>query len=371
MKIAMIGQKGIPATYGGVERHVEELAASLVERGHEVTAFCRKHYTPATMKEHRGIRLKVLPSIHTKHLDAITGTAAAIGSILGGEYDVVHIHAIGPALLSWLPRLLLRGRSAIVCTIHGLDWRRKKWGALAQWCLQRGESAAVKYPHQTIVVSQTLQEHFARRGHETIHIPNGVEPPAPRPLEQLLRHGVSEGGYVLWLGRFVPEKRVEDLIRAFRKMDANWCLLLGGELDERDPYLRSLRAEADNDVRIIFAGGLYGDAKCEALANAAVFVQPSEIEGFPIALLEAMRYGRPVIASDIPEHLEAVIPDETALTFGMGDTGKLGEKLQWVQDHPDEAAIMGGRSAEAAEAYDWEMVTDRTEAVYREARELI
>jgi glycosyltransferase involved in cell wall biosynthesis len=371
MRIAMLGQKGLPATYGGVERHVEELGAHLVARGHAVTAYCRRHYTPADTTSLRGIRLKVLPSVPTKHLDAITGTAAAMAHVLSEGWDVVHVHAIGPALLSWLPRLLLGGRSAVVATVHGLDWRRAKWGPWARWCLKRGERAAVRFPHRTIVVSAELRRYFAERGFDTVHIPNGVEAADPKPLEALRPLGVEEGNYILWLGRFVPEKRVEDLIAAFKRWESDRRLLLCGELDARDPYVRRVREEAGDDARILFPGGLYGEAKREALTHAAALVQPSELEGFPIALLEGMRYGLPVIASAIPAHLEAAAPDETARTFQVGDVAGLAEQLRWLEAHPAEASAMGARAAVASEAYDWRLVAEETEAVYAEARALL
>jgi len=367
MKIAMIGQKGIPATYGGVERHVEELAARLAAKGHHVTAYCRRHYTPPGKTEHRGVRLKRLPSVNTRHLDAISHTACALLAAALEHFDIIHFHAIGPSLLSFFPRLLPFRCRAVVATVHSQDYRRRKWGAFARWCLRCGEAAALRFPHRTIVVSKQLRHYFEQRGRSVVYIPNGVESPAPRPLDKLKRFDVETNRFILWLGRFVPEKRVGDLVAAFGQIHGEWKLLLGGETDEDDAFLRHIRSLAKDDPRVILAGGLYGDQKAEALANAALVVLPSELEGFPITLLEAMRYGRAVLVSDIPEHLEAVQPRLNGFSFPLGDIAALAEKMQWMLTHPDEAAAAALKAAETAAQYDWDPIADQTERVYKEA----
>jgi len=360
----MIGQKGIPATYGGVERHVEELAARLAGLGHEVTAYCRPHYT-GTRGTHRGARLRLLPSIPTRHLDTITHTALCSLDALVRGYDVVHFHSIGPALLAFVPRL--RPRSAVVVTVHALDWRRRKWGPFARWWLRRGEWAATHFPHRTIAVSRGMAEYFRERGRAVDYIPNGVPEPTPRPIRDLSKFGLAEGGFVLWLGRFVPEKRVEDLIQAFRSMPTEKKLVLAGEMSQGDAYCRRLKEAAAGDPRILFCGGLYGRAKAEALTNASLVVIPSEMEGFPIVLLEAMRYGRPVLASDIPENLEALAPGRNGFAFRTGDVADLREAMRRILDDPQAAAAAGRAAQEDARVFDWDNIARRTLTLYEEA----
>ena len=362
----MLGLKGIPATFGGVERHVEELSARLVQRGHEVTVYCRRNYTPNGAL-HRGVRLRILPSLSTKHLDAISHTTLAAADIAARQFDVVHFHSVGPALLSFLPRIASRRPCAVVATVHAMDWRRRKWGPLARWCLRRGAWAAVTFPQRTIVVSRRMEEYFARRGKRVVHIPNGVEAPCPAPLDELRRLGIEKDRYVLWMGRFVPEKRVEDLIAAFRQLTGATRLLLAGEVNESDPYFKSLRAAAAGDPRIIFPGGLYGRAKAEALTNAALVTLTSDLEGFPIALLEGMRYGRPVLASDISENLEAVSPQVNGFFFRTGDPAALHERMVWILGHPAEAAKAAGRAEQDSQLYDWGVIAGQVESVYRAA----
>ena len=367
MNIAMIGLKGIPATYGGVERHVEELAAQLVGRGHHVTAYCRSHYTPRHQAEHRGIRLKVLTGINTKHLDAISHTARAVLSAARENYDIIHFHAIGPALLSFFPRIVPCRHAKVVATIHSLDYKRRKWGACAKLCLRLGEAAALHFPHRTIVVSKQMETHFTQQGKTVTHIPNGVEAPAPRPLDELKQLGLTEKRFILWLGRFVPEKRVGDLITAFGQLQGNWKLLLAGEINDADTYTSQIKELAARDERIIMPGGLYAAAKAEALTNAALVVTPSELEGFPIALLEAMRYGRPVLASHIPEHLEAVQPGKNGYTCPLGDTHALADAMRRILDPSSNAETMGKRAADDAKQYDWNNIAAATEKVYADA----
>lgn len=369
MKIAMVGIKGIPATYGGAERHVEELSACLAALGHEVTVYCRRHYTPGTacrQGAYRGVRLRILPSLNTKHLDAVSHTLLTLPGVLAGRYDVIHFHSVGPAVFSLIPRALAFG-AVVVATVHGLDSRRSKWSAVARWCLRRGEWAAGAFPHRTVVVSRQLAEHYRAQGRQVVHIPNGVCAPEHRPIQELKKRGLDRGGFILWMGRFVPEKRVEDLIAAFRRLPHGVRLVLAGEVEPGDGYVQRLQALAAGDARILFPGGLYGRAKAEALSLAGAFVLPSELEGFPIALLEAMRYGLPVLASDIPENLEAVTPDVNGLAFRQGDADALGARLAWLLDHPESARALGHRAARDAEAYDWERIARQTEAVYREA----
>ncbi len=180
MRIAVLGLRSIGAdTSGGVERHVQELAVRMAAQGHEVTIFCRSRYNSDKLKEFQGVRLKNRPTLYSKHLEAIVHTAVVMPSVLIG-YDVIHIHATGPSLLSWVPRLF--GRKVVV-TVHGLDFQRGKWGGFASAILRAGAWTAGKCPHETIVVSRVLQEHYRETyGVETHHIPNGVSAPEPSPL---------------------------------------------------------------------------------------------------------------------------------------------------------------------------------------------
>lgn len=359
MRVAMIGQKGIPATYGGIERHVDEIARRLVPMGIDVDVFCRLHYTPPGTTYH-GVRLLRRPSLHTKHLDAITHVTWATAEAMLRRYDVVHYHALGPAALSGLPRLT--GARTVV-TVHGLDWKREKWGRFARWFLHRCEGPAVQLPDRTIVVSKTLREHFrTAHGAETTFIPNGTSLPQPRPAKKLAALGLVPGKYVLFVGRLVPEKGVHFLCEAFRRIDTDLTLALAGGVSFEGGYAELLkRYEGERVKRLDY---VFGEALEELWSNAYCVVQPSTMEGLSIALLEALSYGRCVLVSDIPENLE--VAEECALSFRSQDVGDLKEKLEHLIRHPEVVAAYGERARQhILRHYSWDTVAQATAAVYR------
>lgn len=358
----MIGQKGLPATYGGIERHVEELARRFVARGHRVTVYCRPHYTPADA-EVPGVRLVRLPSVNTKHLDAITHTAVATAHALSTDAGIIHYHALGPSSLSWIPRLA--GRRVVV-TVHGLDWRREKWGSLAAAMLRVGEWSARACPHATIVVSRTLEEYFAARGGRGLHyVPNGTVMPQPGPLAPLEGLGLEPERFLLFVGRLVPEKGLHVLVQAHREVAGDWPLVVAGGGHFTDDYVGACRRAAGPNAR--FLGPVYGDTLAALQQHAALVVVPSSLEGLSIALLEAMSYGTPVLGSDIPENREVL--SGVGATFRAGDAVDLGRRLQELLEDAPERQRMGrlGRERIAAE-YDWERVTDRTLELYETLR---
>jgi glycosyltransferase involved in cell wall biosynthesis len=356
----MIGQKGIPALYGGIERHVEEIARRLVARGHEVTVYCRLHYTPAGGRYH-GVQLVRLPSLRTKHLDTPTHVSLSTAHALFQHFDVMHFHALGPSLFAGLPRLF--GVPTVV-TVHGLDWQREKWGALASWLLKQCEYPAAQFPNRTIVVSQTLQQYFAEHHHRrTAAIPNGTVLPTPRPAHKIHRYGLEAGRYVLFVGRLVPEKGVHFLCEAFQRLDSNLTLAICGGSAGSDDYVARIRQYEGPRVRLL--DYVYGEALEELYSNALCFVLPSTIEGLSLVLLEALSYGRCTLVSDIPENVEVV--QDAALTFRSRDVDDLAAQLGRIAGDP---ALVRSYEEKArhhiAEHYSWDRVVDATEAVYAE-----
>lgn len=361
MRVAMIGQKGIPATYGGIERHVDEIARRLVPMGIDVDVFCRLHYTPAGASYH-GVRLLRRPSIHTKHLDAITHVSWATLESMLRRYDVVHYHALGPAVLSGLPRLT--GARTVV-TVHGLDWKREKWGRFARWFLHRCEGPAVHLPDRTIVVSKTLREHFRTvHGSETTFIPNGTSLPQPRAAKKILSLGLTPGKYVLFVGRLVPEKGVHFLCEAFSRIDTDMTLALAGGLSFSGGYGDQIkRYEGPRIKRLDY---VFGEALEELWSNAYCVVQPSTMEGLSIALLEALSYGRCVLVSDIPENLE--VAEECALSFRSQDVDDLRVKLENLVRNPETVKQYGDLARRhMLQHYSWDTVAQATAELYRSA----
>lgn len=360
----MIGQKGVPATHGGVERHVEELGARLADLGHEVVVFTRPNYTEPGLTRYRGMKLVSLPTVDSKHMDAtVHSLEAACATWLGG-FDIVHFHAIGPSLMAPIPRL--RGRR-VVCTVHGQDWRRRKWGRAAKTMLQVGEWMALHVPDATISVSNSLARRYHEMGFEKVaYVPNGVSVKSGNDHHYLRELGLKPRRYLLFAGRLVPEKGVHTLIEAHARLDKPPTLVIAGDTSHSDDYVTKLREMAD-PTRVKFLGYVYGRKLATLFRNAGLFVLPSELEGQPLVLLEALAYGAPIVASDIPENAEVLGGD--GLKFRNADTVDLAEVLTDATSRLDElVAAAAVRKASAAAEFDWDQVAVRTLEVYQGLR---
>lgn len=374
MTIAMIGQKGIPATFGGIERHVEELSARLTMAGHLVIAYTRPYYTAPKLTAHRGIRLISLPSLRTKHFDAISHTFLATLHAVRQPVDVIHYHGVGPALLSWLPKLL-RSKAKVVVTFHCIDRKHKKWGLVARSFLRLGEWAAVTWPDTTIAVSRTIQQYcLTVYGRRTVYIPNGVNPmPHPQRTERamLRRFGLRPKQYVLSVARLIPHKGVHYLIQAFTSLRTNVKLVIVGDGFYTDAYVRRLRVLAKNDQRIVFTGWRHGPALAAMFRHARLFVLPSETEGLPITLLEAGSFGLPLLASDIPENLEIIKAQAEPIgyTFKTADVADLRRQISAILRRSTMAKAMGQRARRVIEReFHWGLVVRQTERLYTHLR---
>lgn len=382
MKIAMLGLRAIGQGQGdqeggggrpfldlfsGIERAVEEITTRLAARGHDVTVFCRARYNPGPLREFRGVHLRNQPAIYTKHLEAISHTFLASLHTLRG-FDVVHFHATGPSLCAFVPRLA--GRKVVV-TVHGLDWQREKWRGFAKVALRAGAWTAGGFAHRTIVVSRALQDYYRETyRRETVFIPAGCNTsPQHVPADALRRFGVSGGDYILFLSRLVPEKGCDLLIRAFSRLDTDKKLLIVGGSSYTDEYVSGLKRLAAGHPRIVFTGYLTSPERDAAYSNAALLVLPSTLEGMPMVLLEAMSYGCPVLASDIPYNLEVVAPKDaaqpTGFSFRSRSEDDLVARLQRCLESPAELRAAAERAkAYIRDRYSWDRIAEETERVY-------
>ena len=371
LNIAMFGQKRVPSREGGVEIVVEELATRMVQRGHSVTCYNRRghHVSGAefdigTAKEYRGIRMKAMPTIEKKGLAAVTASFFAALCTAFGRYDVVHIHAEGPAFFSFLPKWL--GKKVIV-TVHGLEWDREKWRAgFASRFIRQGERNAVKYADEIIVLSKAVQNYFQETyGRKTRLIPNGVNRPVTVPAEKIREvYGLEENDYILFLGRLVPEKGLRYLVDAFKKVETRKKLVIAGGSSDTDSFAQELRAMAEGDGRILFTGFVQGKMLEELYSNAYVYTLPSDLEGMPLSLLEAMSYGNCCLVSDIPECADVVA--DKGVVFRHSDTEALREKLKYLCDHADIVAEYKENAADyICKMYSWEAVVEKTLELYR------
>lgn len=367
MKIAFIGQKGVPATFGGIEHHVEEVGSRLAARGHDVTVFCRTNYVAQRLREYKGMRLVHLPTIGSKHLDAIAHSLLSTGATVGRGFDVIHYHAIGPGALAPVARAATRAK--VVQTIHGRDDERAKWSRAAQAMLRGAAWMSARVPDATIVVSHALAEHY--RTHyqrEVDYIPNGVNAPPERPNAEAIerRFGLEPGSYLLFVGRLVPEKAPDLLVRAFRRVPGELRLVIVGGSSFTDTYVQSVRELVANDRRVEWVDYVYGDVLAELYANARAFVLPSSVEGLPLTLLEAASHATPVVASAIAPHVEVLGADGPGRRlFRPGDEDDLiAAILRSLADPQAEQAGATMLADEVVKKYRWDRVVDATEAVY-------
>ena len=365
MKIAMIGQKGIPATFGGVETAVEHLSAALVARGHQVIVYCRANYTPPTTpRTYRGIELRILPSVPTKHFDALSHTAFSLLDLIHRDVDLVHIHSVGPASLAPFARLI---RLPTVVTIHAADWLRAKWSLPARFCLRRSLDIAVRSAHVLTTVSLSMVAFLADTyGVEAVHIPNGVSSQSAASQCLLDRLGLSRQRFILFAGRLVPEKDPHVLLEAFQNLIgqtrfADTHLLIAGDSGFSDSYVTKLHRLAGPNTHFL---GVVSPADLAGIyQQAAVCVLPSHLEGMSLVLLEAASYACPVIAADIPQNRDTL--DNFANYFSPRSSPSLQDTLADVLDNPTPARQLARLSREhVTREFSWPKIAQRMEEAY-------
>ncbi|MFH0779348.1 MAG: glycosyltransferase family 4 protein [Parcubacteria group bacterium] len=370
MKIAFIGQKGIPMTFGGVEKHVERLACGLAKKGHQVFVYTRPWYTPANKKNYKGVKLISVRSIKRKNMDAISHVILSTLDAMKKDYDIIHYHGVGPALIAWLPKLF-KPSAKVIITFHSIDRRHQKWSLFARIFLHIGEWFSVKFSNETIAVSKLLQIYCKEKYNaDTIYIPNGVDIPRlvkPDLIEK--QFGLENNNYILFLSRLVKHKGAHYLIEAFNAMKTKKKLVIAGASAFTDSYVAFLKEKADSNPNIIFAGNVAGGGKMwqELYSNAYLFVHPSESEGLPIVILEAMSFGKAVLASDIPENME-VLAGGYGFTFHNKKVNDLKKKLKYALECPTLVNRIGLNGREyVRKNYNWKDIVNSVERVYVEA----
>lgn len=370
MNIVMLGHKRIPSREGGVEIVVEELASRMVAAGHQVTCLNRagshvsgKEFDADVLKSYKGIRIKTVPTLDKKGLAAMTASVTGAIAAVFGRYDLVHFHAEGPCAMLWLPKLF--GKRCIA-TVHGLDHQRAKWGKFARTYIMLGEKCAAKFADEIIVLSKGVQRYFLDTyGRETVFIPNGVSCPERREICEIReRFGLEKDGYILYLGRLVPEKGITYLIDAFKSVKTEKKLVIAGGSSDTEAFAQELKNRAAGDDRILFTGFVQGRVLEELYSNAYVYTLPSDLEGMPLSLLEAMSYGNCCVTSDIEEC--ASVTGDHGLTFPKGNTDALEALLQKLCDEPAVVEAYQKTSRDyITQKYNWDDVTRKTLELYQ------
>lgn len=358
MKVAVIGHKQIPGRSGGVEVVVEELATRLAARGFSVTAYNRKIKGKNSLKEFEGVRLIDIPTPDSKKLNAVVYSyLATVRAIMDGA-DLFHYHALGPAASLWLAKLF--GKKVVV-TVHGLNYKTPKWKGFGAKYIKFGEKIAAKYADRVIVLSRSIQEFFHNKyGRECDYIPNGLSMPEEIRDDSVLdRLQLRNKEFLLCVSRLVPGKGLEALVEAYKSVDSEAELIIAGDSDHVEEFKSALIESAADDDRIRFVGFVGKEDLSALYAAARLFVFPSEAEGMPMCLLEAMWFNCPCLVSDIEENIEVL--GEFGHFFHVGNIADLYHKIELALQE----RRMGANTRELiAERNDWEKIADKTAWLY-------
>lgn len=374
MRIAFLGHKRIPSREGGVEVVVGELATRMAELGHDVTVYNRSSRradgTGSGCSDdeyqdsiYNGVHIKYVPTVDIRGIAALTASFEAMKLAVEGHPDVIHVHAEGPCASIGIAK---RAGIRTVATIHGLDWKRAKWGRLASSWIKHGERVAAKSADEIIVLSEEIRRYFEKTyNRKTHYIENGVDlAPVVPPNIIFEKYNLIKNSYILYLGRIVPEKGLHYLIDAFIGLDTGCKLIIAGGPSDSKGYYESVKRKSEKDSRIQFIGHVDGNELAELYSNALFFVLPSDLEGMPMSLLEAMSYGQCCLTSDIPECADVIAG--CGLTFARSDVKDLRRRLGILLHNGDFRLDCGLRARQRVLAsYNWDSVVARTLEVYR------
>lgn len=371
MKISMLGQKHLLTREGGVEIVTYELASRMVKLGYDVTVYDRasKHVMDKKskhkkVKEFNGIKIKECLTIDKKGLAAMTSSLFGSLRILFSKTDVVHYHAEGPCAM--IPIIKFFSRKRIIVTIHGLDWQRAKWGGFATKYIKFGEKMAAKYADEIIVLSENVEKYFKDTyDRKTNFIPNGVNnPKIIKPEIIKKKYRLKKDDYILFLGRIVPEKGIHYLIDAFNKIDTDKKLVIAGGASDTDVYFSELKSKVMSNENVIFTGFVQGQELEELYSNAYIYCLPSDLEGMPLSLLEAMSYGNCCLTSDIPEC--ATVLEDKGVTFEKSNVKDLTKKLKKLCDDKELVSKYKKESQKyILDKYNWDDVVNKTLELYK------
>lgn len=360
LRIALLGSRGIPASYGGYETLMEEVSSRLVELGHRVTVYCRSHYTPRRLREHLGVRLVVLPTLRTKYLDTPAHTFLSCLHAVGRRYDAALV--VNSANAVFLPLLRLAGTPSAL-HVDGIERRRAKWGPLGRWVYAVSERLACVLPSTLITDAEVIRDHYRRRyDADSVLITYGVDPRPPARREVLERLGLEPGRYFLYVSRFEPENNPHRVIEAFARAGGEVPLVMVGDAPYAARFITEMRAAADS--RVLFPGAVYGDGYRELQSQALAYVHATEVGGTHPALVEAMGYGNCLLVNDAPENREVV--GDCGLYFRAAEPATLTALFDRVLNDPAAAAQLGLAAAERAERrFSWDAVTRQYDELFR------
>lgn len=362
MKIAITGFRGIPANYGGFETFVEELAPRLVQRGHEVTVYCRSNNISWPEKYYKGVRLVILPTISHKYLDTVVHTVLSLLHCLAHRQDIVFVLNAANSPFVFIPRL---AGAKVALNVDGIERLRKKWNVIGRLYYRIGEFFATVFPNVMVSDADVIYNYYRDTyGKESVMIPYGANMEKSATISALEAYGVKPREYVLYVSRLEPENNADKVIQAFTRTRTDKKLVIVGDAPYADDYKARLRSLAGGDPRIIFTGFVYGAGYREFQSNAYCYVQATEVGGTHPALIEAMALENCVIANGTPENREVLA--DTGIIYLKNDINDLHAKLQQVLDDPGLCSAYGKKAgARVAIHYSWDAVTNEYELLFR------
>ena len=362
MRIALMGTRGIPASYGGFETFYENLGPGLASRGHDVTAYIRPHAVgPHQGSVYRGVRLIALPSIRTKHLETISHTLASVIHGLGRRYDLVYVCGVGNTPLAWVPRA---GLARVVLNVDSADWKRNKWGRFAALYLRSMERFAARTANVIVADSRVIQERYrSEYGADARYFPYGANPVEHAGTATLDTFGLEPRRYILWVGRLEPETRVEELIRAFASLgETGYKLVIVGDAPYASAYRASLAALASPQT--VFTGYQFGEAYRELGFHTAAYVQTSPTSGTSPALLDQMASGGVVIVRGTPTNLEVIGDAGLAYEPDSGEQGLAAALRRVLKDPAGVEPLRVAARERVAREYSWDRIIDDYERLF-------
>jgi glycosyltransferase involved in cell wall biosynthesis len=359
MRIAILGTRGVPANYGGFETFAEECAVRLVQRGHQVTVYCRSHYVPPGLSVYRGIELAVLPTLRWKYTDTVAHAFLSSVHALFRRFDVVVVCNAANAIFSWIPRLV---GTATLVNVDGLERLRSKWNWCGRAWYQMSERLAVWLPNAIVTDARVIQQYYRERyGADSAFIPYGARRDRVSGTGILEQLGLSSRDYYLYVSRLEPENNAHRVIAAFSKVRTARKLVIVGDAPYAHDYIRRLRST--EDPRVIFPGGIYGDRYVELQGNAFCYIHATEVGGTHPALLEAMGQAGLVVANGTPENIESL--GDAGILYPRNDEVALALILQQIEDAPEKYEPLRAVASERARvSYSWDDVVDQYERLF-------
>ena len=364
MKIALLGTRGVPASYSGFETCVEQMGQRLVQRGHSVTVYCRSHHIQYAEPTYKGMTLIKLSTIQNKYLDTLVHSFISSLHAIRQKFDIALYFIAGNSPVTWIPRI---AGAKTILNVDGLDWKREKWPIIAKKYIQFAEYLATLLPNQYVTDSKVVQEYYANRfGNRPVYIPYGSEVEILPAGETLGKYNLEPNKYFLFVGRLVPENCAHHLVEAFATLDSDFKCVIVGDAPYADQYQKSLKSLAGNDPRFIFTGYVFGKGYNELSSHAYAFVETSSVGGTHPALLEAMAFGSCVIVNDTAENLETM--GDAGFSYnGKEGAQSLRKVLQQLLQNPNVARETGVKAQTRARTiYSWDSVVDAYENLFAE-----